>query len=289
MTSILTPKQLDFLRILAQTGFITNKHLAQLDFAKASNSNHHLTKRLLDGGYIGRIIVVNSFGMGRKVMYFLATKGAKFLAQLDNIPLEEIVYTNTKGGIKTAKDGGEFSLVRADFFHKEAYICAFLAFTQYLQKTNYFIDDSRHYYQLAGNKGTALPIKKRNFRPDGIWFFKSISANEPNFIYVVEVHRHSDRKHIIKQLRQHLEAIKEKSLQTYFGVEQPYFVLSIFADNNTAIMRSVLDELQQTPDWVYLEKLFMFARLEDLIADFYAGLGYFGGIKKPIPKDLTRV
>ena len=67
------------------------------------------------------------FGMGRKVMYYLTKKGAVLLAELDRIDLAEISYTIHKGGIQRAQDGGEVSIIRADFQHKERYICAFLA------------------------------------------------------------------------------------------------------------------------------------------------------------------
>lgn len=34
MTGSITPQQLEFLKILSKTGFLTNKHLEQVDFAK---------------------------------------------------------------------------------------------------------------------------------------------------------------------------------------------------------------------------------------------------------------
>ena len=89
MTGSITPQQLEFLKILSKTGFLTNKHLEQVDFAKLKNSNHYLTKRLLDGGYIGRLMVSSGFGFGRKVMYFLVKKrGRNWLLKLTIYPLK---------------------------------------------------------------------------------------------------------------------------------------------------------------------------------------------------------
>lgn len=103
----------------------------------------------------------------------------------------------------------------------------------------------------------------------------------------MEIHRHSERKHIIRQLQQQVEAIKERSLQKRFNFEHPYVVLSIFTDENLTNMKGVLEELKNYPDWDIIQNFFMFARLEDLKEDFYNGLVYFGGINKPIPKNIT--
>lgn len=283
-TGAVTLQQLEFLKILSMTGFLTNKHLEQVDFAKLKNSNHYLTKRLLDGGYIGRVMISTGFGFGRKVMYFLVKKGAELVSEAYNIPIESLSFSPLKGGIYTAKNGDEVSLIRADFIHKEAYITAFLAFQMYLQSTDYELTDYKHYYQLKGDKGTTLKIHNKAFRPDGIWWATSHEAGAKNFVYVVEIHRHSERKHIIRQLQQQVEAIKEKSVQKRFGFEHPHLVLSIFTDENLSAMQGIVSELQQSDDWAIMEKFFLFAKLDDLVNDFYKGLGYFGGNKKPVPK-----
>lgn len=281
-TGAVTPQQLEFLKILSTTGFLTNKHLEQIGFSKLKNSNHYLTKRLLDGGYIGRVMISSGFGFGRKVMYFLVKKGAELVAEAFNLPLESLSFSPLKGKIYTAKNGDEVSLIRADFIHKEAYITAFLAFSMYLKNTDYELTDYKHYYQLKGDKGTTLKLNNKAFRPDGIWFTESTDKNAPNFVYVVEIHRHSERKHIIRQLRQQVEAIKQKSVQQRFGFEHPYLVLSIFTNENLTAMQGVLAELKQSEDWEIMQKFFLFARLEDLLRDFESGIGYFGN-KKPIP------
>lgn len=286
MTGAVTPQQLEFLKILSMTGFLTNKHLEQIQFAKLKNSNHYLTKRLLDGGYIGRVMVSSGFGFGRKVMYFLVKKGAELVSEAYNIPLENLSFSPLKGGIYTAKNGDEVSLIRADFLHKEAYIMAFLAFEKYLQSTDYELTDYKHYYQLKGDKGTTLKLDNKAFRPDGIWWATSHKAGAKNFVYVVEIHRHSERKHIIRQLHQQVEAIKQKSVQNRFGFEHPYLVLSVFTDENLTAMRGILDELKMSDDWQIMEKYFLFARLDDLAKDFYNGLGYFGGNRKPTPMEI---
>lgn len=85
-----------------------------------------------------------------------------------------------------------------------------------------------------------------------------------------------------------MEAIKEKSVQKRFGFEHPYLVLSVFTGENLTAMRGILDELKNTEDWAIIEKFFLFARLDDLVNDFYGGLGYFGGNRKPIPTKILK-
>lgn len=283
MTGLLTETQLKFLRLLTRTGFATNKHLAQMQINRLQNSNNHITDRLLKGNYIGRVMVNASFGTGRKVMFYITKKGAKFIADNDGIPLESLAYTTYSGGIKKAHIDGEVSLVRTDFAHKERYISTFLALENYLENTDYLIGNFYHYYQLKGDKGTALTVDDKNFRPDGIVFCKPITPQKPTFAYVIEIHRHSDRRRIIMQLLQHIEAIKQQSLKSRFGFDKPYFVLSVFTDENLAVMKSVISELQTFDEWQYIQKFFMFAKLDDLLQNFYAGAVYFGGSKKPLP------
>lgn len=283
MTGLLTETQLKLLRLLTRTGFATNKHLAQMQINRLQNSNNYITDRLLKGNYIGRVMVNASFGTGRKVMFYITKKGAKFIADNDGIPLESLAYTTYSGGIKKAHIDGEVSLVRTDFAHKERYISTFLALENYLENTDYLISNFYHYYQLKGDKGTALTINDKNFRPDGIVFCEAITPNKPTFAYVIEIHRHSDRRRIIMQLLQHIEAIKQQSLKARFGFDKPYFVLSVFTDENLAVMKSVITELQTFEEWQYIQKFFMFAKLDDLLQNFYAGAVYFDGSKKPLP------
>lgn len=286
MTGSITPQQTEFLYLLSKTGFLTNKHLEQVDFAKLKNSKHYLTKRLLDGGYIGRMMVSTGFGFGRKSMYFLVKRGAELVAEAYNLPLESLSYSPLKGGIYKATDGNEVNLIRADFIHKEAYILAFLAFEMHLQNTDYALTDYRHYYQLKGDKSTAISVNGKNIRPDGIWWATSHTAEQKDFCFLVEIHRHSERKHIIRQLLTLVEAIKQRSVQNRFGTNYPPLVLSVFTGENGAVMRGVLDELKQSEHWAIIEKFFLFAKLDDLMTDFYKGLGYFGGTKKPVPKNI---
>ncbi|MCH1587519.1 hypothetical protein MKK37_11255 [Staphylococcus epidermidis] len=283
MTGLLTETQLKFLRLLTRTGFATNKHLAQMQINRLQNSNNHITDRLLKGNYIGRVMVNASFGTGRKVMFYITKKGAKFIADNDGVALESLAYTTYSGGIKKAHIDGEVSLVRTDFAHKERYISTFLALENYLENTDYLIGDFYHYYQLKGDKGTSLAVNGKNFRPDGVIFCKPITPQKPTFAYVIEIHRHSDRRRIIMQLLQHIEAIKQQSLKARFGFDKPYFVLSVFTDENLAVMKSVISELQTFDEWQYIQKFFMFAKLDDLLQNFYAGAVYFGGSKKPLP------
>lgn len=282
----MTPKQNEFLLWLAKTGFLTNKHLEQLGLSKTNHSNHKMTKDLLLNGFIGRIMVASGFGIGRKVMYFLSRKGAELVSEVYNTPLEYITYTPVKGGIHRNKTGEELAVIRTDFFHKEAYITAFIAFEQYIQCTDYLITNYKHYYQRTGDKGTTLKLNHKNFRPDGIWFMESIDQDAPKYVLVVEIHRHSDRKHIIRQLLQQVEALKQRSVQNRFGFNHPYLVLSVFCDENIKVMQGVLEELKQMPEWEYFKNYFFFSRLEDLKEDFCNGLGYFGRIEKPFPKKI---
>jgi hypothetical protein len=84
----MTPKQTEFLLLIAKTGFLTNKHLEQAGLSKINHSNHRTTKDLLLNGFIGRIMVASGFGIGRKVVYFLAKKSP--IIQL------RAVFTGTK-------------------------------------------------------------------------------------------------------------------------------------------------------------------------------------------------
>lgn len=279
----MTPKQLKFLRLLTRTGFATNKHIAQMDIVKLKTTNSDVTKRLLEKKYIGRVLVSAGFGTGRKVMYFITKRGAEIVAETDSIDLSELAFTNYTGGIKKAHIDGDVALVRTDFFHKEQYISTFLALEKYLENTDYLLDSFHHYYKLKGLYSTTLEIGKKKFKPDGIFFCTPTDPKKLIYIYVVEIHRHSDRRHIIKQLLKHVEALKSGSMRKRFNIDMPYFILSVFTNENINLIHSVVEELKTFDEWEYIERFFMFAKLEELHNDFYANFHYFGGKKKPLP------
>lgn len=278
---IFTSRQIEILRLLARIGFVTNKHLEQMEIGinPTKNSQSRVMSTLLTAGYIARVNVVSGFRIGKRVMYYLTKRGAEFIASIEEIDLATIPY------MPVGKDGIESEIVRADFPHKEAYISCFLELEKYLTNTEYEVSDFFHYYQRSKG-GTTLTLPKgKNFRPDGIYFLESIHAEEPPYAYVIELHRHSDRKKIIKQLRQHAEAYRGGSLADRFGKTHSYFVLSVFAGENVAVMRSVIDELKTEPQtWAYMQKYFMFGELDAIMNDgFYEAFAYFGGVKKPFP------
>lgn len=278
---IFTARQIEILRLLARIGFVTNRHLEQMEIGinPTKNSQSRVMKELLTAGYIARVNVVSGFRIGKRVMYYLTKRGAEFIASIEEIDINTIPY------MPVGKDGIESEIVRADFPHKEAYISCFLELEKYLTNTEYEVSEFFHYYQRSKG-GTTLTLPKgKNFRPDGIYFLESIHPDEPPYAYVVELHRHSDRKKIIKQLRQHATAYANGSLADRFGKTHSYFVLSIFAGENVAVMRSVIEELQTEPStWAYMQKYFMFGELDAIMNDgFYEAFAYFGGRGKPLP------
>jgi len=217
-------------------------------------------------------------------MYYLTKKGAEFIAEADGIEVETVRYVPLRGGIVKAADGGkEESLIRADFPHKEAYVSSLIALERYLEGTEYQVAQSRHYYDRKIG-GTSIEVAGKRFRPDGLVILKPLVPSQPQYSFVIELHRHSERKKIIAQLKRHVDAYKTGGFAGYFGKGNPHFVLSVYAAENVDVMRQVIDTLKQDADtWPYMERFFIFAELEALKSDFYGACAYFGGAKKPLP------
>lgn len=287
INSHITPRRVEFLRLLTRTGFASTRHLAESGLiANATDySQSKFFKPMLEQLFIGRMMVISPYGIGKRVMYYLTKKGAEFIADLDGIDFETIRYVPLKGGIVKAADSGkEENLVRADFPHKEAYVSTLIALERYLGSTEYQISQSRHYYDRKIG-GTTTEISGRRFRPDGLVVLKPLISSQPEYSFVIELHRHSDRKKIIEQLRRHVDAYKVSAFAGYFGKGNPHFVLSVYAAENVAVMRQVIETLRQdTEAWPYMERFFLFAELEALKQDFYNACAYFGGSKKPLPR-----
>lgn len=115
MISAITQQQAEFLLLLSKTGFLTNKHLEQVGFARLKTSNHYLTKRLLDGQFIGRMYVVGGFGFARKVLYFLAKyyiflqrKGLNLYQKLIIYHLKTYVFLHSKAEFILLKMGKKY-------------------------------------------------------------------------------------------------------------------------------------------------------------------------------------
>ncbi len=286
----ITPRRIEFLRMLTRTGFASTRHLAESGLiANARDySQSAFFKPMLDQRLIGRITVVSPYGIGKRVMYYLTRDGANFVAEIDGLDVESIRYSALPGGIVKAADGGRNeSMIRADFPHKEAYVSALIALERYLERTDYQITSVHHYYDRKLGTPT-FELGSRKFRPDGIVVIDSCFGGKPQYGFVIEMHRHSDRKKITEQLLRHVEAIKKGSFAPYFGEGKPYFVLSVYSAQNIADMRHVIDALKADElTWPYFERFFLFAELSELHADFYRACGYFGGPKKPLPPVLN--
>ncbi len=282
----ITPRRIEFLRLLTRTGFASTRHLAESGLiANATGySQSKFFKPMLEQLLIGRMMVISPYGIGKRVMYYLTKQGAELIAALDGLEIETIRYVPLKGGIVKAADSGkDENLVRADFPHKEAYVSVLIALERYLGGTEYQISQSRHYYDRKIG-GTSTEVGGKRFRPDGLVVLKPLIPTQPQYSFVIELHRHSDRKKIIAQLKRHVDAYKSGAFSSYFGKENPYFVLSVYAAENVAVMRQVIDTLRQdTEAWPYMERFFLFAELEALKLNFYSACGYFGGVKKPLP------
>ena len=282
----ITPKRIEFLRLLTRTGFASTRHLSESGLVANATAYSQSTffKPMLDQLLIGRMMVVSPYGIGKRVMYYLTKKGAEFVAEADGQDPETIRYVPLKGGIIKAADGGrEESLVRADFPHKEAYVSVHIALERFLEGTEYQVANSRHYYDRRAGS-TSSEVGGRKFRPDGLAILKPLVPAQPQFSYVIELHRHSDRKKIVAQLKRHVDAYKSGTFVDYFGKGNPHFVLSVYAAENAGVMRQVIEALRQDAEaWPFMERFFLFAELEALKSDFYSACAYFGGPKKPLP------
>ncbi len=288
----ISPKRIEFLRMLTRTGFASTRHLAESGLIKnaMSYSQSAFFQPLLDQLLVGRITVVSPYGIGKRVMYYLTRKGAELVAEADGLDIAGVRYVPLKGGISKAADGGsDESLIRADFPHKEAYVSVLLALENYLAGTDYSVDGYRHYYDRKSGAPT-FELGGRRYRPDGLVSVSSQIRGSMRYSFVVELHRHSDRKKITAQLLRHVEALKTGAFASHFGEGQPHFVLSVYAAENVSAMRGVIDSLKgDAAAWPYLERYFLFAELSELQTDFYSACGYFGGPKKPLPPVIEEV
>ncbi|MBI3713344.1 MAG: hypothetical protein HY253_10340 [Burkholderiales bacterium] len=282
----ITPRRIDFLRLLTRTGFASTRHLAESGLIKNATtySQSAFYKPMLDQLLIGRMMILSPYGIGKRVMYYLTKKGAQFVADADGLNLDNLRYFALKGGIvNAASTGAEEGLIRADFPHKEAYVSTLIAFERYLENTEYQIAEYQHYYDRKVGS-TSIEIDGRRFRPDGLIVVDPLVPSLPRYAFIVELHRHSDRKKILQQLKRHVDAFKQKGFADKFGQGKPHFVLSIYAAENVAAMKQVIDTLKQDPEiWPYVERFFMFAELDALRNNFYEACIYFGGSKKPLP------
>jgi len=271
-------RQADCLYFLAQAGFATLRHFEESGII--TGATRHGKTRFLDDlitlKAIERVRIKSPFNVGSRVAFFLTRKGAEMLAELERLEIEDLRYSTT------AISDYNREIIRAEFPHKEAYVSALIALAKYLEQTDYRIGRMFHYYDRR-HENTTLEIDGKRFRPDGIVFVEPSEPDMPVYRYVLEIHRHSDRKKIIGQLKQHARAYLAGSFHKRFG-DGAHFVFSIYCQENVHIVKSVIDELRNDPDtWYVMERYFVFAELEHLKADFAKSCAYFGSSKKPLP------
>ena len=170
-----------------------------------------------------------------------------------------------------------------DYFHRCDYISFYITFDKFFssEHNDFHIAQVYHYFDRGRLK---IQIDGKNYPPTSIFYNKTdfigkeqkqkIEADgiyilddyKDKKIFVVEVHRSTNTKEILKQLNNHIEAMTQGATGERFNMQKGNFLLSVYSARN--VLNNVINRIQELPDFQAFSQLFLFACIEDLQEDF---------------------
>ncbi len=223
----LSEKQLQALEALSTYRYLTAQQLVDLNIASSTtNARDQIFSKL----ETGRQPLAKAHNAGRFIGYgqlpyihYLTKYGAIALAEYYRVPLEKIIYP--KGGVQFQRD----------IFHRIKVIDYHIKFRQWAKQHGYRITIADMYFDKIGSQRQGGQVSKTKvilsdgsfIEPDAIL---GIQHQGQDSIYVLEYHRHTDKKRVAQQLSKVRQAIdSDGAINRKYQVNTRPLLLSISA------------------------------------------------------------
>ena len=248
----MTQPRLTCLTELARYHYLSKTQMVRLGVSSdVSNLSQRVLKPLMENG------MIRCNDLAKTHLFSLAKDGAEYIAEVLN--LESVYYPpNRMQFIKDAThrmQTVDFAIALREHCIKEGKTLDFLHF--------YFLPkDAKPGPFCSINR---LEIDSRIYTEADI-HFRTTDRNGNQTLFVAEIHRQNRAARIVNQLDFHRLSLSRKVVQNHFGSESPPFVLSIYEEEPT--MRTVMKRIQFDSDYKPFLSRFLFAMLDELIADF---------------------
>ena len=163
-------------------------------------------------------------------IYLLSKEGAKFLADLNQVNLDEISYPKGTG-----------SFYR-DYNHRKRTIDYHIKLRLEAEEKNYEVEFFHTYFDKKGsqyskNKDDRLQSKTKVELSDGSFFipdaiYKTIQTKKDgstqDYLYALEIHNGSDTKRAVETIEKHLKALEDGGLSEKYDYPYSHKVVVVF-------------------------------------------------------------
>lgn len=228
-------RAMEFLNIYK---FLTISQFMKLELSKDRSNSSKILRKFNDRKkpFVKKI----SFGVHPKIgrledFYYLTKEGALFLAELNNLEIEELNYVK-----------GSSTLFFRDYYHRKATIDYHIYLREWVKENNQSLDFFYTYFDKVGSNKESKSSKssgrleaktkikfedKSFFIPDGIYQLTDLETNK-SYLYALEIYTDDTRgvKRILTQLEKHIQALEEGVISIKFNYSFANRVKLVFKD-----------------------------------------------------------
>lgn len=200
------------------------------------------------------------------VIYFLTLHGARLIADMLRLDVEEVRYAKTKvmfhNDYMHRRDCVDFHIALENWAESEG--AEVPVFDVYFDHTGANRSKSNH---SRLKPKTKLQVGRNTFVPDGI--FEFITADDKRRLCAFEMSRNTETKKVFKQLEIHIDALLERSLSDAYDYEQNHRIVWVFDTYKN--MQLVQERAAHIEEWGGLAPALFFKTLEEVKTDFLNG------------------
>ena len=251
----LSPKPLEALEALSIYRFLTVKQFVKLGIGASEAS---VRKNILPKLHRSRKPLAKKRKLGQFLpeVHYLTEHGAKHLSEVHKLPIEEFPYP--KGQVQF---GAMFA------HHRFAQVDFHIGFRQWANSRpdveilftdmDFDIIGSRRHGTFTKKTEIRLPNSNSPIVPDGIF---GVKINGEPRIYILEIHRKTETKQVVTQLKRYMDVLETGAVATKYGLEISPFICSLHMKDS--VLNGVKTALLQSHGFEGFQGAFLFRKFE---------------------------
>jgi len=260
----LPPKPTEALIALSTYRFLTVKQFVKLGIGASEAS---VRKNILPKLNRSRKPLAKKRKLGQFLpeVHYLTDHGAKYLAELYRLPIEDFPYP--KGQVQFSDTLAHHRFAQVDFH------IGFRKWADNHPETEILFADMD--FDVTGSRRQGTFISKTELRvphsntpiiPDGMF---GIDQNGSPMIYALEVHRTTETKRVIAQIKRYMEVLETGAGASKYGLETSPLICSVHMKAN--VLKGVKSALVRTPRFETFKGAFLFNTFENVKNDLTKG------------------
>lgn len=274
----LPPKPTEALIALSTYRFLTVKQFVKLGIGASEAS---VRKNILPKLNRSRKPLAKKRKLGQFLpeVHYLTDHGAKYLAELYRLPIEDFPYP--KGQVQFSDTLAHHRFAQVDFHigfrkwadnHPETEIL--------FADMDFDVTGSRRQGTFISKTELRVPNSKIPIIPDGMF---GVEYKNSPFIFALEVHRTTETKRVISQIKRYMEVLETGSAASKYTIQTSPLICSVHMKAN--VLRGVKFALMKTASFESFKGAFLFNTFENVSANISEGWTFADGKPAdPFPK-----